>query len=521
VASERYVYDKLGNMVQSISPKQYATITDTATYTSENIINTNVTLVTTVGDNYTYSSAGLVTTTTDPCTNKAAYKYDNYGNKTEETLPNGLVYTYTYDKLNRPTAKNYLDNTTAVILEKYEYPAQSNGVVRRPVTRYFSASESAVTTNVYDYANRLLKTEYPDGGAVSNTYLPNGLLESSSDALGNITYFEYNPMKKMTKRWSPHENNTYSLTEWEYDEYNRVKAEKSYITPLTKGASPSGSYSSNSYKYSTDSLVSEITHNGAGKTTYEYNNDKLVSREKKLLAGSRTRQTDYTYTKLNKVETETVYQEQNALDSKPDNTTLFGVTTKYDYDFNGNTTSVTYANGGVVSFVYDAMNRLTAEKRDVLNESNAKVSVQKEQAYTSLGQVKSKTDEKGNVTSYEYNTRGFLTRVTLPNNAITAYEYDRQGRKIKEYSPRALLLDEPGNVVAPPTGMNNWANPASYTANNYTEFKYDTIDRLLTKTEFYRPTYTSTVRSIADENNTYNKRGDLLTSADALGYTTT
>jgi YD repeat-containing protein len=231
----------------------------------------------------------LALSVTDPCSNKTTYEYDTYGNKTKETLPNGLVYTFSYDKLNRLTAKNYLESTTAVILEKYDYPAQSNGVVRRPVTRYFSASESAVTTNVYDYANRLVKTEYPDGGTVSNTYLPNGVLESSSDALGNITYFEYSQTNKMTKRWTPHENNLYSLTEWDYDDYNRVKIEKSYITPLVKGGSPSGSMASNSYAYNTDSSVSEITHNSLGKTSYLYNDDGLVSRETKLLAGSRTR----------------------------------------------------------------------------------------------------------------------------------------------------------------------------------------------------------------------------------------
>ena len=251
----------------------------------------------------------------------------------------------------------------------------------------------------------------------------------------------------------------YSLTEWQYDNAGRTILEKGYATPHVKGASPSGGAAANSYAYNIDSSVSEITHNGTGKTSYLYNNDGLVSRETKLLSGSRAQRVDYAYNYLGKATSETIYQEQNALDGKPDNTTLFGITTNYSYDANGNLTTVAYPNGAVLNYEYDALNQQTHEKRAALNENGTTVNVQKTKAYNNIGKIASETDEKGYSTNYTYNALGFLVRVALPNNAITSYEYDRQGRKTKEYSPRALLGDEPGNVIAPPGGTNNWLNP--------------------------------------------------------------
>ena len=521
--SERYIYDKLGNLTQSILPVQYSAVTDASTYTGENIINVSGSISSTVGTRYTYNAAGKILTVTDPSPLNyvTKYEYDTYGNITKETLPNGLAYTFVYDKLDRMTTKNYLDGSTAVALEGYGYPAQTNGEVKRTVTRYFSSSDTAVTTSVYNYAGRLLRAEYPDGGKEINTYLPNGLLASSSDAMESYAYYEYNPMNQMTKRWTPHDGNLFSLTEWQYDNAGRVTQENSYAAPLAKGGVPAGSAVTNSYVYNIDSAVHIITHNGSGKTTYLYNNAGLVSRETKLLSSSQVKRTDFTYNYLGKVATEIRYQEQHTLDGKPDNLTPFGITTSYVYDSNGNLTKVTYPNGAVLDYEYDAMNRQTAAKRAALNENGATVNVQKKTTWNNVGKILTEVDEKSNTTTYTYDVRGFLTRVAMPNNAITAFENDRQGRKIKEYSPRALLTDEPGHVVTPPSGSNNWANPSSYTAVNYTNYAYDKMDRLLKKTEFYRPTYTSAVRSFVSETNTWNKRGDLLTSTDALNNKTT
>ncbi|MCL1817050.1 MAG: DUF6531 domain-containing protein, partial [Clostridiales bacterium] len=433
--SERYVYDLLGNLTQSISPRQFV---DTSTYTAENIVNAAAAPANTLGHRYTYTPAGLVETAKDPLNNTTTYTYDTYGNKTKETLPSGLAYTYTYDKLNRPTNKSYLDGSTTIKLEDYSYPLQMDGTTKQTNRVYFSGTtDYADTTYTYDFANRLLQTANPDGGVISNTYLANGLAESTTDAMGNTTYFEYDPMNRMTKRWAPHDDSRHSLAEWQYDNANRVIEEKNYSEALGKGASPGWEYSTLDYTYNIDSTVKDIITNGMGKTEYFYNDDGQIYRETKLQDGTRSQRTDYAYNYWGKIASSTTYVENKDIDGNPDDSTLFGLTTSYTYDKNSNLEKITYPNDEIVSYEYDLLNRQTGEKRSVLNEYSLKIDVTNATTYDNIGNVTSRQDEKGNIANYVYNPRGFLLRVTDAQNAVTAREYDLQGRLTREYSPRA------------------------------------------------------------------------------------
>ena len=519
--AERYAYDYSGNLTQRIEPKQYTSIADAATWTAQNIVNANATLVNTVGWRYTHTKAGLVETAKDPLNCTASYQYDIYGNKLQETQPNSAVYTYTYDGLNRLSDTFYKEGNTSTKLENRSYSPPTENVMKEKLRVYYSANDYAETFYTYDFAGRLVKQVNPDGGTINKTYLPNGLLAASSDAMGNVTSYEYNPLNRMTKRWSPHDGSLYSLTEWIYDASGRVDQEKGYVTPLAKGAAPSGQAAALAYTYYADSAVKDITINGSGKTAYVYNNDGQVSQETQKQDSARSQRTDYTYHHSGQIKTSTFFVENKDIDGKPDNTTLFGLTTEFFYDANGNVSQVKYPNAEKTDYQYDAMNRRTTTSRTVLNENNAATAVTEVTAYNSMGSITSRKDEKGNYTYYTYNTRGFQTRTTDRMNAVTAYEHDWQGRVVKEYSPRALLQDEPGHVVAPPANGASWASPSAYTAVNYTQFAYDKMGRLLTKTEYYRPTYTSAVRSIVTETNTWDKNGNRLTTKDAVNPATT
>ena len=171
----------------------------------------------------------------------------------------------------------------------------------------------------------------------------------------------------MTKRWKPSESSNYHLTEWTYDNAGRVTLESNYFNSIEKNGDTIGGAATNAYTYNIDSEISEIISNNVGKTTYIYDNDGHVSRKTELLSGARTKRTDYTHDFLGRVASETMYQEQNSLDGKPDNTTLFGLTTSYSYDANGNLITVVYPNGAILNYEYDALNRQTVAKRAVLN----------------------------------------------------------------------------------------------------------------------------------------------------------
>ncbi len=519
--SERYIYDMMGNLTQKIEPKQYATLFDSTKYSKEYIIISQSTpLSTAVGYRYTHNLAGQALTETNPLNQATSYQYDVYGNKTKEILPNSAVYTYDYDKLNRLTNKYYTVVGSNALLESHSYPIQTDGTTKEIKRVYYSSSSYAETTYIYDFAGRLLKTLNPDGGAPTNVYLPNGLLDRASDAMGNATYYAYDPLNRMTKRWAPHDGGLYSLTEWGYDNAGRVKLEKSYVTAMAKGTTPSGSAATKSYEYYPDGSVEEIIFNNIGSTYYSYDDDGRVSSEEKLQSNKRAQRTSYEYNYFGKIKKEIFHVDYIDIYGQPFSSILIDIETEYSYDLNGNLTQIKYPNTEIEDYEYDLVDRRTTVSRVMLSPFNKLAKATNVSEYNSLGLIKSYKDEYGNITSYDYDLRGFLTKKTQPNKATTAWEYDLQGRVIKEYSPRALLADELGAVKSPPANDGDWASPASLTSVNYTEYSYDLMGRLYKKIERYRPTFSSAVRSIEVVTNTWDKNGNLESVKDALGNTT-
>jgi RHS repeat-associated protein len=462
-----------------------------------------------------------VLTRTDPLGNVTTNKYDVFGNLSAETMPNGSVYVYTYDKLNRLLTKSFKESSgsTAVLLESIAYAVMTDNTTRVTTTVYYSTSSTAVTVSTYDFAGRLIKTINPDGGEITSTYLPTGHIQSVTDAMGGVKYYEYNARGLITKLWYPVTNVSHSLTTYEYDNAGRLTKEESYVNVFTKGATPTGAKVTTDYTYYIDSKVKDVKTNNSALTSYTYDNEGNIASIVTLVSAGRTSKVEYTYNYLHKVATAREYQEEMDIDGRPDTTQLFGIVTSYAYDLNGNLTKVTYANGEVVNYEYDLLDRQIKETRDAFDESLEIQPVSRTVAYDNMGNVITETNEKGYITSYNYTARGFLASVVDSTNAVTAMEYDWQGRLVKKYSPRALLKDEPGNIVVPVSGK--WPSPVSQTAVNYTGYVYDSMGRLLSRTEYYRDTFTSSVRSVIVETNTYDKNGNVLTSKDALNNTTT
>jgi len=96
--------------------------------------------------------------------------------------------------------------------------------------------------------------------------------------------------------------------------------------------------------------------------------------------------------------------------------------TQYEYDSEGNITSVTDPNGNTTFYDYDALNRLTTVSQP--------------------GSV---------VTSYDYDTHGNLSSVMDAQSQVTAYEYDDMDRVLTTTSPdtgtAAYAYDEAGNLT--------------------------------------------------------------------------
>lgn len=495
----RNIYDALGNLKQTILPMQYAGATDIATFSSQNIVSSNTvhSSLNSLGYRYTYNLAGQVLNKTDPLGNTVTYKYNQYGDLIQETLPSGLVNTINYDKLGRPVTKGYLEGSATIKLEEKTYSVLSDGHNQVKTTVYFSDTQTAVTLHEYDYAERLVKQTNPDGGVSTDRY-ENGLLISSSDAMGNVTNYKYNPMGQLSELWSPHSGSNYSLTSYTYDRAGRKTKEEAYLDPIATTAS--GRKTTTVYTYNLDGTVRDTTTNDSAVTSYTYDADGNISTQSTLQSTGRSSKKSYVYNHLKLVTSSTDYEESKDISGQADNASLLPLITNYAYDKNGNLKTITYPGAQVITYAYDLMDRQTIKSRTILDENGLLQVCNETTVYDGVGNVLSNTNEKGQMTQYAYTSRGFLSSKTDAIGGISYWAYDRQGKITKQISPE------------------NFTSANQLT--NYTSFTYDSMGRRLQTTDVYTPPGAGTSRSIIVETNSYDKNGNLLTTKDALGNTT-
>ena len=139
--------------------------------------------------NYEYDGEMRIVKVKESGNETASYTYDKNGNKKTETLANGVVSTYTYNKANRITKiENKSGNTT---ISSYEY------------------------------------SYYLDGSDACKVRNEGGIIESTS--------YEYDGLKRLTEESVKVGNNTTDTYAYEYDDYgNRSKmtaaGSENYVT---------------------------------------------------------------------------------------------------------------------------------------------------------------------------------------------------------------------------------------------------------------------------------------------------
>ena len=97
----------------------------------------------------------------------------------------------------------------------------------------------------------------------------------------------------------------------------------------------------------------------------------------------------------------------------------------YGYDNSGNRASLSYPNGVETSYVYNDANLVTRLE----NRRGQNILSAWDYTYRSDGNQLTKTDENGDVTAYEYDRLGRLTKETEPNGNAMAYTFDDHGNR--------------------------------------------------------------------------------------------
>ncbi|MBK8703138.1 MAG: RHS repeat protein [Saprospiraceae bacterium] len=196
-----------------------------------------------------------------------------------------------------------------------------------------------------------------------------------------------------------------------------------------------------------------------------------------------------------------------------------GYATSYSYDGNGNVITRTDANGNVSSYTYDALNRLTSKNYNgntdnyeydangnLTRASNNHISISFQ--YDALNRLREKNIETwGKTIGYEYDGAGNRSKMTDPDGGETLYSYDANNRLISITNP------------AGETTVFTYDNGGRLVQQNYhngskANFTYDAANRLLSLVHS-----SSSGNTIASYTYTYDNNGNRLSMTDQSGGT--
>ncbi len=177
---------------------------------------------------YEYDGANQLIKLINPLGEVTRYTYDSGGRLVRKDLHNGTYAEYNYDQVNRLLSLVNKKSSSEVISSyTYEYDAVGNRIK-------MTEADGGVTTYTYDALNRLTKATYPGGSFQEFTYDAVGNRLSLRDAAG-ITRYTYDAADRLQKAgattyaWNKNgglirKTDKDGITTYDYDFDDRLKS---------------------------------------------------------------------------------------------------------------------------------------------------------------------------------------------------------------------------------------------------------------------------------------------------------
>ena len=301
---------------------------------------------------YTYDLAGRLVRQTDPLGRFWTYEYDPNGNRTKTvnaianaaSNPGLGSTTITYDRLNRPTLKDFSD-TTPDINYVYDSIGRIASMTDGAGTETYSYDNAGRVTGVlrgpsgfgytYDNNSNVITRTYPDGITTTYTYDDNDRLLTATSGTATTNY-TYDPASNPLTTSLP--NGTKKAVT--YDRADRISTLNHTLGAVTIAGY---TYTRDANGQPTQIVASGTNIAGTRKFTYDAANRLTQTCYASVSNCPAAQQTTWTYDSVGNRTLEnvggvaTTYIYDNA--DQIINTVTGTVTTPYGYDANGNQTT--------------------------------------------------------------------------------------------------------------------------------------------------------------------------------------
>ncbi len=412
-----------------------------------------------------HATLNLPTRIDEPLSRTTTFGYDANGNLTSRSITDGVTVrttTYTYGVNNLPSSMtDALGHTTT-----WTYDGSGN------VTTMVNALGQVTTYNAYDGNGRLTRMTNPLGLVTTLAYDANGRMTSKKVG-GLITTYSWDPgVNKVDLITYPDS----STLQFSFDDAHRLIEIRNTATEHVDYTYDDNSNVINvsvydaadalkaTHTYSYDSANRVLTSVGSAvgdTTTYGYDNQGNVRSIKDPLGNTTT----YTYDALNRLKTivdalnSTTSYDYDSLDNLLTVKDPLGLTTTYTYNVYGDVLSVispdtgttlnSYNAGGLLvtttdsrgqkaSYAYDVLNRTTS----IAYASGPTITYLYDTTTNGIGSIGQVTDPAG-TTTWAYDQFSRVTRKSQTTGALTlttTYTYDASGRLSTMKYPSAKTL---------------------------------------------------------------------------------
>lgn len=445
-----------------------------------------------VGTKYLYDANNRMTSVTDPAGRVTTYEYNSIGKVTKITDPIGRTKTFTYSGDVLMSVTDAAGGVTSFTYDKFNHILTAKSATGQLVTysyddfgrlasaasgpdtftfAYLNGNQAVVTTPQsekwtmnFDTQGRLTDTTDPIGGKTTQTWNTNSQSTGGSAATGGVYSTRYDSSNNLTGvTWPGLRSESYS-----YAATSECKTTEAGNPDLPKCATDANG-NQTMYAYDTAGNLLSVTDGAGNKTSYiravpgSANADQKCSR----FAGSvcvkidpRGNRTTYEYDAsgnqtaihppsplgVTRFEYDTMGRKTAQVD--PD-----GVRHTFKYDVLDHVVQEDIAAAGTqpamtLRYTYDADGKLTydnAATRQYDSVGRLISRAGESVAYNADGRVATQTDDKGQVTSYRYDSRGNVILVQAPGascllDAVSQANcvklgYDADNREISRVLP--------------------------------------------------------------------------------------